>query len=189
MIGGLLLAAGGSSRFGHEPKQLAEFDGRPLIEHPLSVLEAMAVIERVVVVLGANADRIRAEADLGTAEVIVADAWEEGIAASLRAGFAALADADAIVVLLADQPRVTAAAVEAVLAEVGDAPAARAEYAGKPGHPVVIGRELFDEIAALRGDAGARDLLDSHGARTVDCDTLASGYDIDTREDLEGAQR
>jgi molybdenum cofactor cytidylyltransferase len=189
MIGGLVLAAGGSSRFGDEPKQLAELDGRPLLEHALAVFESVAAIDRVVVVLGADARRIQQEADLGAAEIVVAGDWQEGIAASLRAGVAALADADAIVVLLADQPHVTAAAVETVLAEAGDAPAVRAAYGGKPGHPVLIRRELYGEIAELRGDAGARDLLEEHGVRTVECDSLASGYDIDTREDLEGAKR
>jgi nicotine blue oxidoreductase len=184
MIAGVLLAAGGASRFG-APKQLAVLDGRPLIEHALAPLLATPGLGRVVVVLGAEAERIRAEADLGTAEVVVAEDWNEGISASLRAGVASLADASAALVLLADQPGITRAAIAAVLGRAGDAPAVRASYNGRPGHPVLIGRELFAEIATLRGDTGARHLLEASGVLTVACDGLASGKDIDTPEDLD----
>ena len=86
---GLLLAAGEGRRFGG-PKQLAELDGRPLVEHALG---ALAGLDRVVVVLGAHADEIRAGADLGDAELVTCDDWAEGMSASLRRGLAALAEA------------------------------------------------------------------------------------------------
>jgi CTP:molybdopterin cytidylyltransferase MocA len=157
-----------------------------LLEHAVETLRGVAAIERVAVVLGADADRVRAEADLSGVEIVVAEDWAEGIAASLRAGVAALADADAVLVTLADQPLLTRAAIEAVLAESGsDAPAARATYDGKPGHPVLIKRELYPEVAKLRGDAGARDLLTAHGAIEVECGELSRADDVDTPGDLE----
>jgi CTP:molybdopterin cytidylyltransferase MocA len=184
MIAGLLLAAGGASRFG-QPKQLASLEGRPLIEHALDPLLATPALDRVVVVLGAEAARVRSEADLSEVDVVVAEDWAEGIAASLRAGLAALGDASGALITLADQPRITTHAIAAVLSRAGDTPAVRASYDGQPGHPVYIGRELFAEIATLRGDVGARRLLEKNGVLTVPCDELAGGEDIDTPADLD----
>jgi molybdenum cofactor cytidylyltransferase len=185
VIGAVVLAAGGGSRFGGA-KQLAELRGRPLIEHALLAIWAVPAIERVVVVLGAQADRVRAGADLEGAEVVVAEDWREGISASLRAGVAALAEAEAVVVMLADQPLITPQVIAAVLDSADSpAPATRATYGGAPGHPVLIKRELFARVAELEGDAGARDLLEAVGVRRVECGHLASAHDVDTRADLE----
>lgn len=185
MIGGIVLAAGEGRRFGG-PKQLAELRGRPLVEHALAAMFAVPAIERIVVVLGAEAGLIRDQADLDGADVVVAEDWREGISASLRVGVAALADAEAVVVLLADQPLITPQVIAAVV-DLADrrGPALRATYGGEPGHPVLIKRELFAQITVLRGDAGARDLLELAGAGTVECGHLASAHDVDTREDLE----
>jgi molybdenum cofactor cytidylyltransferase len=177
LTAGLILAAGEGRRFGG-PKQLAPLDGRPLIEHALAALSSL---ERVVVVLGARADEVRAGADLGTAEVVICEDWAEGIGASLRRGIAALGAVDEVVIALADQPFITPAAVERVRAAAG--PAARAVYGGIPGHPVAIRRPLLDRAGALRGDGGFRDLLD--GVVQVDCSDVADPRDIDTRDDLE----
>jgi CTP:molybdopterin cytidylyltransferase MocA len=178
---GLVLAAGEGRRFGG-PKQLAALDGRPLIEHALA---ALADVDRVVVVLGARAEAIRAGADLGAAEVVVCDGWSEGMSASLRAGLAALHGTGEVVILLADQPFIT----PAVVARVRDSPglAARAVYHGEPGHPVVVRRPLLERAGELRGDAGFRDLL--AGATEVECSDLADPRDIDTRDDLEVVRR
>ena len=94
VIGGIILAAGGSSRFGGR-KQLAELGGRPLVEHAVEALRAVPALDRIVVVLGADAEDVRRGADLSGTEIVVADEWGEGIAASLRAGVAALAEAGA----------------------------------------------------------------------------------------------
>ena len=115
MIGAVVLAAGEGSRFGG-PKHLAELDGRPLLEHVLIALAAVPAVERIVLVLGARADEIRARVDLHGAEVVIADDWAEGQAASLRAGLTALDDTDGALILLGDQPGMTPAAIEAVLA-------------------------------------------------------------------------
>jgi molybdenum cofactor cytidylyltransferase len=177
----LVLAAGAGRRFGG-PKQLAELDGRPLVEHALA---AVAACERVVVVLGARAEEVRAGADLGAAEVVVCAGWADGMSASLRCGLAAVADADEVVVALADQPFITAAVVERVRSTSG--PAVRAVYGGVPGHPVVLRRELLDRAGELRGDRGFRELL--AGVPEVECGDLADPKDIDTREDLEVVRR
>jgi nicotine blue oxidoreductase len=178
---GLVLAAGEGRRFGG-PKQLAEVDGRPLVEHALA---ALAGLDRVAVVLGAHADDVRAGADLGAAELVFCPDWAEGIGASLRAGLAALDGAGEVVILLADQPGVSAAAVARVRSTPGAA--ARAVYGGEPGHPVVVRRPLLERAGELRGDAGFRALLE--GAAEVECSDLGDGRDIDTRHDLEVVRR
>ena len=185
MIGGLVLAAGGASRFGGG-KQLAELRGRPLLEHAVDAMRSVPAIERIVVVLGAGADEISRRVDLGGVEALVCEGWEEGIAASLRAGVEALADCEAIVITLGDQPFITPQVIAAIVDFVPTpAPGARATYEGRPGHPVMIKRALYEDVLELRGDAGARDLLAAAGAREFEAAQLCSPADVDTREDLE----
>jgi CTP:molybdopterin cytidylyltransferase MocA len=183
LIAGLVLAAGSGERFGG-PKQLAPLDGRPLLEHVLAAMAA-SPLDRVVVVLGARAGEVLDSVALHGAEPLVCDGWEEGMAASLRAGVEVLADADAIVVALGDQPRLAAEAVARVVAaRGGDAPAVRATYGGVPGHPVLIARPLFDRLRELRGDQGARAVLDDVAVRDVPCDGLGRPDDVDTPAQL-----
>jgi molybdenum cofactor cytidylyltransferase len=179
-VGGLILAAGEGRRFG-ATKQLAELRGRPLLEYALA---AMAAVTPRVVVLGHAADEIVAGVDLHGATPVVCHGWAEGQAASLRCGLAALAGVDAVVVVLGDQPGITAAAVEAIVAAGGDEDAVRATYDGVPGHPVLLRRRLLDRAGELRGDVGFRDLLAGATAREVEIGGLADPADIDTREEL-----
>jgi CTP:molybdopterin cytidylyltransferase MocA len=153
-----------------------------LLDHAVAAMRAARGIDRIVVVLGSDAERVRAESDLASVEVVVASDWADGISASLRAGITAVADADAVVLTLGDQPRVGAEAIEAVLA--AGAPA-RAVYDGAPGHPVLLGRDLFPDVARLTGDQGARDLLAAHGVTEVDLTALGGSQDVDTHADLE----
>ena len=179
-IGGLILAAGEGRRFGGT-KQLAELQGRPLLEH---VLEAMTGVTPRVVVLGHAAAKIRRGVNMHGASVVECLDWDEGQAASLRAGLAALAHCDAVLVVLGDQPGITAEAVAAIVAAAGDEDAVRATYDGAPGHPVLLRRALLDRAGELRGDTGFRDLLESATVREVEIGGLADPADIDTREEL-----
>jgi molybdenum cofactor cytidylyltransferase len=183
LIGGVVLAAGEGRRFGGA-KMLADLDGRPLLEHVVAAMAA-APLDRVVCVLGAGADDVRRGVDLESAEVVVCKEWAEGQAASLRAGVEALADAEAIVIALGDQPLLSPAAVERVLAARGEgALAVRATYGGVSSPPTLVERPLFGRLLELRGDAGARDLLASAPTRDVPCDGFGSARDVDTPEDL-----
>ncbi|MFP5365107.1 MAG: NTP transferase domain-containing protein [Thermoleophilia bacterium] len=188
MIAAVVLAAGSGSRFGASAKQLAELDGIPLLEHALHAVEAVPLIDRIVVVLGARADEIRAGVDLGHAEPVVCENWADGQSASLRCGIDAVADADAAVLTLGDMPRITPAVIAAFAqlgVEYGSRARGRAVYDGMPGHPVVLGREYFGQIAALRGDVGAREVLKAIGAYPIECSHLCSAADVDTPEALE----
>lgn len=187
MIAGLVLAAGAGERFGGG-KQLAELDGRPLLEHVLAVMAA-APLDRTCVVLGSDADEVLGRVDLHGAAPVVSARWEDGQSASVRAGVEALAGADAVVVALGDQPFLSAAAVERVVsARTPGADAVRATYGGVGGHPVLLERTLLPRVAALAGDAGARSVLDQASVVDVPCDGLGRPDDIDTREQLQAAQ-
>ncbi len=184
MIAGIVLAAGAGTRFGGR-KQLASLKGAPLLEHVLRAMAA-APVSRTVVVLGAGAEEVLAAVDLHGAEPAICERWDEGQSASFACGLAEVEDADAVVVVLGDQPRVSPEAIRRVIAARGHgAPAARATYGGKPGHPVLLERELFGRLRDVTGDHGARNLLLSVGTHPVPCDGLGGGEDVDTRADLE----
>jgi molybdenum cofactor cytidylyltransferase len=188
-IGGIVLAAGEGRRFGG-PKQVARLEGVPLLGHVLAAVRAVPALDPVVVVLGAHADQVRAEVDLAGTTVVECADWDEGQAASLRCGLEAAGDAEAVLVTLADQPGITAEVIELVLAAMSDpAPAARAVYDGRPGHPVLIKRKLFPRVRELRGDTGARDLLEEAGALRLEAAHVSSDADVDTPEQLEAMAR
>src|SRR5262249_19378843 len=144
---------------------------------------AVSELERVAVVLGAFAEDILARVEFMRAEPVVCERWHEGQALSLRRGIEYLTespDVRKVLVTLGDQPRMTA---ELIARFVGEPPGTRATYEGRPGHPVVLGPVQMRAIAQLRGDHGAREVL--QGGPTVECGRLSARRDVDTPEDLE----
>ena len=184
MIGGLVLAAGAGTRFG-SAKQLADLDGRPMLEHSILAMVASPV-GRVLVVLGSGAEEVLQSVDLHGADAVVCERWAEGQSASLACGLAELAGAEAVVVTLGDQPFVSPDAIRRVIAaRGGDAAAVRATYHGEPGHPVLLERRLFERMRDVTGDHGARNLLISMPTREVPCEDLGGGQDVDTPAQLD----
>jgi CTP:molybdopterin cytidylyltransferase MocA len=187
-VAGLLLAAGAGRRFGG-PKALAELDGQPLVLRALDALTA-AGCEPVRVVLGAAADEVAALLPDPAQAVRAAD-WATGMGASLKAGLAALAGDSlpaAALVHLVDLPWVGADVLARVAENATTETVARAAYDGVPGHPVLLGRRWWAEVAeTARGDRGARDWLAGRAdLRLVECGDLGSGRDVDRRVDLPG---
>jgi CTP:molybdopterin cytidylyltransferase MocA len=179
---GLLLAAGEGRRYGM-PKALVRQHGRLLVEHGLRTLSAGGC-DPVLVVLGARAQDVRAQADTGRAVVVVNPDWPSGLGSSLRAGLTALAstDVDAVVVLLVDTPGVTAHAVRRLRALRAPEALAVASYDDEPGHPVLLGRAHWSGAAeAAVGDVGARDYLRQRQdiVLRVPCGDVAVGTDLD----------
>ena len=192
----LILAAGESKRFGG-PKQLADWGGRPLLEHVVDQVGGWPQVDEIYAVLGANAGRIMEQVDLSSAAAVVENhEWREGIASSLRAGLDALMgdrEAEAALVVLADQPMVPAAAA-ARLFEArrrSGRPVILPLYRFRRGHPVLLDRWLWPRlIAGLEGDQGARNLFLS---RPEWVEEVILGEDaprdIDTPEDLKRLRR
>ena len=181
MIAGLILAAGGGTRFGPEPKLLAEVDGRPLLEFAVRAQCRVAELERVVVVLGAHADEMLARVDFMRAEPVVCDRWQEGQAASLRCGIERLREAERVIVTLGDEPLI---ASETIARFISEPVGSQAVYDGRPGHPVVLGGEHLRALLSLQGDRGARELL-AGGPKIELGGSGDAGRDVDTTEDLE----
>lgn len=186
MIAAVVLAAGSSSRLGR-PKQLLLWRGRPLLQHVVDVAVATEVDE-IVVVLGHEAERVEAalEPRAGVRTVVNPD-HAAGQSTSLRVGLeAAGPEASAAVVLLGDQPEVTRDAVRAVLEAYrdGGGPVVRATYSGRPGHPVLLDRSVWDEVTAVTGDRGARDAIRDNPGWVTDVELGGSPpEDVDTEED------
>ena len=174
---GLLLAAGAGRRMGR-PKALVE-------GWLVRAVESLEDCDEVVVVLGAAAEPARSLLDAHDVTVVVAHDWEDGMGASLSAGLAHLAHGETTrcLVTLVDLPDVGAPVVRRLL-DLPDrgSSLARAAYDGRPGHPVLIGRDHWTGvIATATGDQGARAYLGSHAVEVVECGDLATGRDVDVR--------
>ncbi|HEY3504698.1 MAG TPA: nucleotidyltransferase family protein [Actinocatenispora sp.] len=178
-VAGLVLAAGAGRRYG-TPKALVTLDGSLLVERAARTLAAGGC-DPVTVVLGAAADDVLARADLGPVRPVRNPDWATGMGSSLRAGLAALpAGCDAVLVLLVDTPHVTAGAVARLRAVAAPDALAAASYAGRRGHPVLLGRDHWPGVAALAvGDTGARPYLARHDVTAVDCTGLGDDTDLD----------
>lgn len=182
---GLLLAAGAGSRMGAPKALVTDPDGTPWLTRSVGVL-LDGGCDAVTVVLGAAVEEALPLLPAGPVATVVAHDWSDGMSASLRAGMAAAVDgpADAVVITLVDLPDVGTDVVRRVIGPgSGPATLARATYDGRPGHPVVIGRDHWvGVLATVAGDAGARDYLASHDVALVECADLATGRDVDHRE-------
>jgi molybdenum cofactor cytidylyltransferase len=101
----------------------------------------------------------------------------------------ALADAEAIVVVLGDQPLISTHAIERVIRSRRPGSAAvRATYGGGPGHPVLFERAAFRPLMRIRGDVGARSVLLGLDVHEVLCDGLDDPVDVDTPDDLRAVE-
>lgn len=174
------------------PKALVELDGEPLVRRALRVLRDGGCAPLVVVV-GAQAERVRAVLPADVLAV-VEPGWAEGMGASLRAGLAALARLDpqpvAALVHLVDLPGVSATAVARLAGLAAPDVLARAAFAGRPGHPVLIGRTHWPAVSGTAtGDAGARGYLAGNPAvELVECGDVADPDDVDTPDQLARAR-
>jgi molybdenum cofactor cytidylyltransferase len=181
----IVLAAGASTRFG-TPKQLAQVNGRPLLQ--IVVERAVEVIGRAVtVVLGAHAAKIVPVLRNSPASVVINRDWNEGLASSVRAGVAQLPGSCAgVMLLLADQATVSAADL-ARLAEAWQRQPdyiVAAQYAGTVGAPTIFPRTSFAALMRLHGDHGAQALLRGNPHRVVRVPLARAASDIDTPDDL-----
>lgn len=189
MIAGLLLAAGRSRRFGAD-KLCAKLDGKAVIRWSMTVLSPL---DSVYVVIPPGADAVTQALSRLDVRFVVNLGRDEGMASSIRAGIAALPDdVAAVVISLADQPRGSAAVTTALVDRwrAGDVDAVVPSYLDGRGHPVLFGRACFPDLLALRGDVGARAVIEALGARAATVAVPAPmPVDVDTPEALAALQQ
>lgn len=172
---GLVLAAGEGKRFGG-PKAPYVYEGERLVDRAVQTLRT-AGCNPVYVVLGAWSGQV------DDAEVLMNTAWSEGMGSSLRYGLQRVQhepDIDALVLLLVDQPGITSEGIDRLI-KSGES-LAQASYEGRPGHPVLIGRQHWQPlIDSVHGDVGARNYLKSSPERTfVEMANISDDTDMDT---------
>jgi molybdenum cofactor cytidylyltransferase len=193
----LILAGGAGRRFGGGEhggegggKLLADLGGAPVIRRVADAVLGAGFAE-VIVITGAGDTAIRQALVGADLSISHASDWAEGMAASLRAGIAALApDAQGVCVFLGDMPLVPVG-LSSALAEAAMRAgyAARPRFEGQPGHPVAFTRAAFADLMALQGDQGATALLKARPEAVAYLDTADMGalLDIDTPADFEAA--
>lgn len=181
----LVLAAGASSRFG-SIKQRVPIGGRPLLN--TLVERAGEIAEGVLVVLGAHASELAPMLRNSRASVLINRGWEEGLASSIRAGLARLpASCTGAMLVLADQARVSAQDLRrlgaAWLSQPDSIVAAR--FGAVTGAPAIFPRCVFPDLSELRGDVGARRVIERHVSRVICVPMPNAAFDLDTPQDLE----
>jgi molybdenum cofactor cytidylyltransferase len=191
-VSGLVLAAGASTRLG-QPKQLLPMGSTTLLGWVLAEARAATALDEVIVVLGGAAAEVRQRVDLSGVKVVENPEFGEGCAASYRTGLGMLdARAEAVAVLLGDQPGADRSVIDTVV-EAWRRTRDRimlASYRGREGHPLVFAQPLFDQLAALHGDKAAWKIVDAHRnwIGTVPMDRSAP-RDINTWQEYEATLR
>ena len=177
-VAAVILAAGESRRFG-SPKQLARLGERTLLEHVLDLARGADLDPIIAVVPAWLHDR-----DPGV-NWVVNDEPKWGMSHSLRLGIAAVPDeVSAALILLGDQPTLSAGAIAALLAARGDRPIVATSAAGRLGAPVLLDRSHFDVVEQPRGDIGLREILAARAELVRPVEVREPVPDVDTPADL-----
>ena len=188
-VGAVVLAAGGSSRFGR-PKQLLTFQGESLVCR--AVRAATETCDAgVVVVAGDTRELIEAELRESSLTVVGNPDWRRGLGTSIRCGLRYLIEAapelDAVALMACDQPFVDANTITALVAEqqTSGKPIVASSYADTLGIPALFGRSCFDALLALPDDSGAKTLIESQRNDVAQIEFEKGAIDIDTPADFE----
>jgi molybdenum cofactor cytidylyltransferase len=185
----VILAAGSSSRLG-KPKQLLEFEGSTLLNR-VATIACQSKRYPVIVVLGANADLIQENLSISGIDVVINDNWQDGMASSLRTGVLAMGkmypDVDGIMILVSDQPHLTNNHIVQLIDAQNKSglPIAACSYAGIMGTPALFHKSIFPELMQLKGDIGAKKIIESRKQDVVTVFFDKGVVDIDTQADYE----
>jgi molybdenum cofactor cytidylyltransferase len=187
-VAAIILAAGAATRMG-QLKQLLPYRGGTLIEHCIQEARS-AGFDPVIVVVGAQAEAVRARIAKYPVEIVENKAWAKGMGTSVVAGVQALqalgAESAGVALLVADQPLVAAAHLAAMRTGLAHtrASAVAAEYNGTLGVPALFKRAMLPELATLPPETGARALLRSTGMQVEAFPLSEAASDIDTPQDF-----
>ena len=188
-VGVIILAAGGSTRLG-SPKQLLRCGGETLIRRA-----ANAAIEsscdRVVVVIGSRAEDVKRELEGLAVSIVENTEWQSGMSSSIRAGLSEVIDDDTVVIMLCDQPFVTAAVLDELIDTHNKThkPIVASDYGDVRGVPALFSKELFGELASLTADEGARRIIAKHPEMVATIAFAEGVIDVDTNEQLDRITR
>ena len=185
----IILAAGESTRFG-STKQLARWDDETLVGRAVRLARAVCG-DCSVLVVGSDWKRVSAACEPRPGFLVRNDDYQSGMASSIACGVRSVAHtADAVVLLMADQPLITAEHLKSLIGEWHKAPndIVISEYAGVQGPPVIFPAHCFASLMKLVGDQGARALLSDSAHSVTGLSFDAASIDIDTPEDLEKLQ-
>lgn len=175
-----------------EPKLTLEVGGRPMLGRTLETIRQSSV-DRIVVVLGADAATIRKKVRFVNEKVVVNHEYRRGMSESLKTGLAVVQDeADAVMVVLGDQPFLASETVDRLIDayQASKAPVVVPVYHGQRGNPVLFDRSLFLQVMNIQGDAGAKSVVLRNEAalREVAVEDQGVLLDLDTPSDYAGAR-
>lgn len=186
MISALVLAAGRSLRFG-QTKQLLRFNKKTMLE---TVVDRCldSEVDEVVLVLGHKAEEILGKSEFGAARVVLNKDYDKGLSSSLKVGVGAVdPQSEAVIIVLGDQPQFETETINKLVQKFADAggPIVAPYFERRRGNPILIDRSLFPELKKLRGDAGAKGLIDRMVDKVVKVQVGDMGVllDIDTEDD------
>lgn len=188
-VGAIILAAGGSRRFGR-PKQLLAFQGESLVRRSVRAVTE-AGIAPVAVVAGESVDAIRAEVAETSMAVVENRDWRLGLGTSIRCGLghlrASVPDLEAVVIVTCDQPFVEASVIKNLIDEAkrSGQPIVASSYAGTLGIPALFDRSCFETLSSLPDGSGAKTLIQSQPEKVAQIKFDQGAIDIDTPADFK----
>lgn len=186
----VILAAGASARLG-KPKQLLQYRGKTLLDH--AVNEAInAKVDVVVVILGKNADLFQKGIDKEKKiHVVINNDWEEGMASSVRLGLDALLNSkpyiDAVIFMVCDQPHISSSILNELIIKQQKTTKqiVASNYGESIGPPALFHKKYFRELEKLKGDVGAKNIIQQNMHDVATIQFREGKIDIDTKEDYD----
>ncbi|MEN9686759.1 MAG: hypothetical protein RLZZ28_2545 [Bacteroidota bacterium] len=185
----LIIAAGQSKRMG-TPKQLLTVGGDTLINRLIEIVKKAGTFP-VTLVLGAAAESIKAQLTRTDLLIVLNDAWEEGMAGSIRIGLTRMMHTcptlDGVMILVCDQPFISEENIRSLLAlqRETNLPIAACYYANVLGTPALFHQSIFPELLSLKGDTGAKKIIMNKASEVAKLHFDQGVIDIDTMDDYE----
>lgn len=185
----LILAAGSSSRMG-KPKQLLAFEGSTLLAH-ISKIASKSKLHPIVLVLGANEELIKKSLDLVQLDIVSNENWQEGMASSIVKGIDLMKkkypEVDGVIIAVGDQPYINETQLYQLIEAQNKTglPIAACSYEGVIGTPALFHQSIFPELVALKGDIGAKKLIEKKIQEVVTINFDKGIIDIDTEKDYK----
>jgi len=189
----VILAGGASTRLGR-PKQLLQYHGKTLLNHAVNqAINAKA--DAVVVILGKNADLFEGEIDNEEVRVVINKDWKEGMASSLRLGLDTLLNSkpyiDAVIFMVCDQPHISSSVLNELITvqQKTTKQIVTCNYGESIGPPALFHKKYFRELAKLKGDVGARNIIEQNINDVATIFFPKGKIDIDTQDDYEALKK